>query len=337
MSFLDSLLTSLEAIGRLLLVGLAGFMLARRGILGRESLTDLTRVMIDVIVPCALCTAMAKGFDHDVMTRASSLLLAPPIYIPLSALLCLGLLRVWKVGDALGDRSAAALSAIPNSFYVPYPLALDVAPPGREVEVTVLVGVGVLAVNPLQWTLGSYLIAGRADGVGDWKRSLLHAVNGPLIGIVVGALLGLYSPAAVNAARQLPEANPFLRTLFASMEMVGKAMAPMAMIILGALIGQSAVVKSLSIRRFLPIAIIRFLLVPGALALLIWNGSLPITGLACFTILLTAASPPATNLALVARRYDGDWETTSALLLATNLLAIVVLPIWMAVGLHLSR
>lgn len=333
--FVDALLLSLGAIGKLFLVALVGFLFVRRGIITDEMIQGLARLMIDAIVPCALSVAMIKGLNRDTLTDASPAILLPALYVPLTALIVLGFFRIWRGNSTNSDRACAAVASVPNSIYVPLPLALAVTPPEQQLLVGVYVGAAVLAINPLQWTLGSWLVMGeRSHESRDWRNSLRQTLNGPVLGIIAGVFLA-FVPGFPEAARGEPGSFFPLQVLFGAMGFLGQAMAPMAMVVIGALIGQCRAREVMSLRRLAPIVLARFLIVPGIVWLSIVSGVVPATGLVAFVLMLTAASPPAMNMALVARRYDGEWEIVSAMLLISNVIAVAVLPLWMSVGLSL--
>jgi predicted permease len=338
MSFSEALLTSAEAIGRLFLVALVGFIFARKQWLSKEALSGLTRLTIDIVVPCALATSMLKGFSAEVFTEAAPIMLVLVVAISLSAVTALLLYRLMpgRVRPSQ-DAAASALAAVPNSFYIPFPLVVAMVPEHLRVHALVLVGVAVVSVNPLQWTMGTFLVtAGAHDAEArDWKKSLRHVANGPVIGIVGGALLALFPP-FVAAAREQPGSIMPLRLLFGSMSLAGQAMAPLAMIILGALIAECRLRSSVSLRLLAPVFLLRFLVVPGIVYWLISIGEIPVAGVTAFVLLLECASPPATNLAIVARRFHGEWETASGVLLVTNVASLFILPVWMALGLALK-
>ena len=337
MTFWQGLLTSGEAIGRLFLVSLVGFIFARRKVLSDESVQGITLVLIDVIVPCALCASMAKGFNPEILGEAAPLMLCAALYIPLTTLCCLLYYRVLYKGSNRGaDYGATALASIPNSIYIAFPVALAVTPPELKVKVSVLVGASMLAVNPLQWTLGSFLVkTGNDRNVkSDWRSSLMHIANGPVIGIVCGLLLSFLPPMA-SAARGEATALMPLRLLFGAMEFLGQAMAPLAMITLGAMVANCELRRVFSWRLLLPVVAFRFLIVPGTIYLLIRSGQIPVHGVAGVVLMIGCAAPSATNLALAARRFGGEWEIVSGILLIMNTLALVALPFWMALGLQI--
>lgn len=334
LTFFETTLLSFEAIGGLFLVALTGFLFVRRGWMSDKGLSDLSRFMIDVIVPCALSISMIKGFDWGKMDDIKPMLILPPLYILLTVGLTLLGLRMFPGGHGSADRAVAALAAIPNSFYVPFPLALAVTPPEHHAMVGVLLGAGVIAINPLQWSLGTVLVTGN-HGLGKrGKREILKkSINGPVIGVIGGIILS-FVPGFSQAAHGDPEAFLALRMVMEAMEFLGRAMSPLAMVIIGGLIAQCEFRRAISIRRLFPVLFFRFLFIPGISLILILTGVVP-PGLPAFTLLLVSAAPSAMNLAVVAKRYNGEWELVSGLQLVVNVFAVIALPIWMAIGLRM--
>ena len=332
--FFQPLFLSFEAIGRLFFVVLIGVLFVKTGLLSDRGLNDLTRIIIDAVVPCALSVAMIKGFDMDTMNLIWPLIMVPPLMITGTVLLTQLYFRIWRGSDPSTDNAVSAMAAIPNSFYVPFPLALAVTPPESHVTVGILLGAAVLAINPLQWTLGTWLVMGKkAEGSG-WKSSLRHILNGPVLGVTGGVFLA-FIPGFAEAARGEPGSFLPLRMILKGMELVGEAMAPLAMFIIGALMARCQLRRAISFRLLFPIVLFRFILIPGICLWLIIEDVLPISGLVAFVLLLEASSPPAMNLAVVARRYGGDWDIISGIQLVVNALALIALPIWMSIGLRM--
>ncbi len=331
----ETLLACVEAIGKLFLVALIGFLSIRLRFLSNEGLESLTKLMIDVIVPAMLCLAMVRGFDMKTLADASPLILLPALYIPLTVALCLLYFRLRPAETPGTDRAVSAMAALPNSFYVPLPLALAVTTEDQHVLIGVLIGVGVFAINPFQWTLGTWLVTGNGGRTRNWRESLVSTFNGPVLGVVVGAGIALI-PGMPEAARGETEAFAPARMVFGAMGVAAAAMPPLAMIIVGALIAQCRIGHALNLRALVPVMLFRFLLVPGIIFLLLRAGYIPADPITAFVLLLVAAAPPAMNLALAARRYGGEWEVTSGVQLITSLVALIILPVWMTIGLHLG-
>jgi predicted permease len=108
------------------------------------------------------------------------------------------------------------------------------------------------------------------------------------------------------------------------------------MIILGGLIASGRREGRVPLRYLLPLAAVRLVMVPAGVYLLVRSGLTGLPTLAATVLILVAAAPPATNHALIARRYEGDWELVSSLQLSLHALALVTLPLWLSAGLALQ-
>ncbi|MDD9302639.1 MAG: AEC family transporter [Desulfobacter sp.] len=106
----------------------------------------------------------------------------------------------------------------------------------------------------------------------------------------------------------------------------------MAVFVLGATIGSISFKQLPSISDILRVSLVKFVLVPGSVFTLVYllnfNISLP---LVCTMLMIQASSPPATNLILIVKRYGGDTQTISAMMLIQYLIAIFAMPVWIAV------
>ncbi len=334
LTFISSLSISFEAIGKLLLVALVGFLAVRKNFLNEAALNGLARLMIDVVVPAALCANMVKGFNREVLVEGSALILLPLIWITASIPLTLIYFKLFPGdGNWAADRATSVLASVQNSMYVPLPLGLAVAPPEFIPLVIVFVGMSVLVVNPLQWTVGTWLLMDQQKDRRDWKSSLKMALNGPVLGVIIGATLSLV-PGLSEAARGEEGSLLGLRMIFGAMGFIGTAMAPMAMILTGALIARCELKTSLTVRRVSVVIVMRFLLIPLGIFLLLKGGYIPATGFVAVMLMIQACAPPAMNPAIVAKRYDGEWQVVSAILLVSNVVALLAMPVWMALGLR---
>jgi len=159
-------------------------------------------------------------------------------------------------------------------------------------------------------------------------------INPPLIALVSGAILS-HVPGLSEAAKGDPSSWMVLRMLFSAMNFVGQILSPLAMILLGAFIASSSMAGIIKFRHVMPIIGIRLMAVPAIILLLLSMDYLKLPALASVILMLEAAAPPATNHSIIARRYDGKWELVSSLQLVVHAVALITLPLWLSVALHL--
>ena len=327
-AFLQGLNTSMDVIGQMALLVLTGFLMVRRKWIRPETLTDLTRLLIDLVIPCAFILAMTRSFTFDLLEQGGILALVSLGWILLSWGFGTGFYRLFPGGSKPGDRSVTAMMMISNSLYLPLPVILAVTPETLHDQAIVYISVISLPSILIMWTLGVRLLGGKVSSSTERRKLLL---NPPILSLFAGILLSLI-PGVRESARGEPGGFGPLATLFSAMGFLSGLLSPLAMIVLGGMIASVRRIR-VPLRYVLPLAIVRLLVVPAGVYLLIRSGVTGLEGLACTVLLLVAAAPPATNHALIARRYGGEWELVSALQLLLHIIALVTLPLWLALGL----
>lgn len=336
-AFLDALGSSFGAVAALFLVSLVGFVGVRRRILTDEAIGALTRLIIDVIVPARLAVAMIKGLSGETFADAGALVLIFLLWTIGSCLLAIAGTRLWRRGATpAGDRSIWCLSSFQNAIYVPLPLALAILPAEQHSRATVYVGAAVIVMSMTMWTAGVFLLRGEEERArrvqGSWVDSLRGAFNPPVLGILAGSALA-FVPGFATAAAGGP-APAWVKIPVAAAETIGSAMAPLAMILLGMMIGRVHLRKTLRARNVLIPVIIRQVLSPLVMYCAIrWWGLGWVSPLMALILLIEVASPPAVNLSVAARRYGGDWELVSSVLLVAYVITLITLPLWTALAL----
>lgn len=333
--FLQALSASFQAMAVIFVVGLVGWVSARRQWLTPEGIQALTRLMIDVIVPSKLGISMIRAFDMKTLGESGIL-----VFMALGWTfggMFLGFLacRLWRGDTWAQDKAIISLCAFQNGFYLPLPLAAALVPRDQFDLAAVYIGATVLVLSSLQWTIGVWLVRGESFNrkPANIRESLSQSVSPPMLSVLLGAALA-FVPGIRPAALHLPGASPLLRILLDSISFMGEAMAPLAAIMLGALIAGCQVGTTLRWRAVLIPFAIRMLLMPAiAFWTLNWGFLRGTPPLVALVLLIEAASPPATNLSVAARRYEGEWPLVSVVLLVTYVLALVSLPLWTALGL----
>jgi predicted permease len=138
----------------------------------------------------------------------------------------------------------------------------------------------------------------------------------------------------------LDQAMPFFH-VFRALERVGATTVPLVMIALGAMIGELALVPGT--RRGLfglaaAVSAVRFVLLPAAfvaLYLLVLK-PLAFSDPQVWTIFLMMHLPPATNFSVMASRAGRNEAHVSFTLLATYVLYLIALPLYLLLFLRLT-
>lgn len=331
-TFIDGLFLSLEIIGEMGLLVLIGYLMVRRGWIGSKTLSDLTKVLIDGVIPCAFILAMVRSFNIELFRDGLVLALVATAWILASRVFGAGWFHLFPSGSPSKDRSVTAMLMISNSIYLPLPVILAVTPAAHHDTATVYISITALPSIAIMWTVCVVLLSGNTKPSAKERRKLIF--NAPLISLVIGILL-TFVPGVTEAARNDPGAIVPLKMIFSVMGYLRQTLSPLAMLILGGFIASSRISERFRFRHVAPLILVRLLLVPGVVFALIRSGWLGLPALASTVLILVAAAPPATNHSLIARKYNGEWELVSSLQLIVHAAALLTLPVWLSVGLAL--
>ncbi|OPL18639.1 MAG: hypothetical protein AVO35_04715 [Candidatus Aegiribacteria sp. MLS_C] len=327
-SFLQGLYTSIDVIGQMALLVLLGFLMVRRKWIREDTLSDLVRFLIDVVIPCTFVLAMARSFSLEILEEGLVLVLFSTAWIVLSWAAGTMLYRILPGGDPQADRSVVAMMMISNSLYLPLPVILAVTPGHMHDQAVMYISMVSLPSIAIMWTAGVKLLGRSADLTA--AERLKRIFNPPIVSFFAGILIS-FIPGVRESARGIQGGMAPVETIMSVLEFVSRMLSPMAMIILGGMIAGAGSIRGIPSRYTVPLVLIRLIAVPLAVYAVLRN--LPVEPLAATILVLVAAAPPATNHALVARRYGGRWKLVSGLQLAVHLAALLTLPLWLSIAL----
>lgn len=328
-AFVDGLGAVFAVMATLFAISAVGFLGTRSGHVDNATVSGLTRVLVDVIVPAQLAHAMIAGLDAETISECGTVIVAMGVMSVMCLMIAWLVTRVWRGGSALQDRAVWSLSTMQNGIYVPLPLVLALTPAEQHARATILISGAVIMMIGVTWTLGVFLLRAERAGRVAVRDSIKGALNPPMISIFVGAALAFVPPFA--AAGRGEQAPMVVEILVNAAEILGSALPPLAMLVLGLMIGQSRVRSSLSMRTVGIVTGVRLIAAPVVMIWALTAGPLSwVPGIVALVLIVQAAAPPATNLSIVARRYGGDWELVASVLLVTYIIALVTLPLFTA-------
>ncbi|OGV57404.1 MAG: hypothetical protein A2X49_01255 [Lentisphaerae bacterium GWF2_52_8] len=317
-----------KAIGTVLLVAFAGAFLVRKKILSDESLAILSKLVFAMMLPCLLFSKVARTVNLE--------MLQTHWILPLSCVLFVlaGLFLGWLMGllcrvETRFHPLLMVASSFGNASYIPIPLLAAVTlsfpvfagRPDAQAAGVSYISIFLIIYSPLLWTLGYKLLTG---GQNRGSRRLFDVLTPPIIGMALGVLVGLI---------------PFLRALFCvktgvfspileAADILGMAAVPCALIVLGGKLAHGPGRGSFNKRTILGVLSVKLVLLPllaiGGLLLLSRVNLLPLDTICILVLVLEAASPPATNLAVIcALGRNKEIEDNMASLLFWSYLAAI--------------
>ena len=277
-----------------LIVGV-GYVYARRA---RPEMGGFNRIMLDVLSPLIVYTALAgKEFrwqDHV------------PLLVGGALLILLTGLVAWLLSRAARTQARTLVPVVmfTNCGNMGLPLALLAFGPQGFGAAVALFSIS----NLIHFSLGARITSASAS-----TRELL------LSPLMIASALGFAS--AVSGVRP-PD------TLFTGMKLLGDAMVPLMLFALGVRLTQ---LRRRDVPRGLLGAFARPMIGLAVGVPLAW--ALGLEGMARAQLILFAALPPAVMQFLLAERYEQEPERVAAMILLGNALAVVFVPLGLALAL----
>ncbi len=310
-----SALAVVMAIFKVFVIIALGYVLKRRRFISEKTVTELTRLVITIIVPCFLFNKVYHQFSIESLKEAYRMGLFAAGLVLMGALFATIASRLLGVGT-IRRHSLMAVSSFNNAAYLPIPLVYALLPQAQADKAAFYIAIYVLVISPIMWSWGVWLLA-RKSGP---RRSIFKTIlTPPAIGILFGVLC------ALEPCSQVVERVNFL---VGAAEIIGDALVPLSMIIVGTLLASITISKTIEPLNVTVVAFIKLILMPGIALLFITYGGFPkLMGL---VMLIQAAVPPAANLAIIARNYEGDFGFISTTQLVTYLLTPITLPIFIS-------
>lgn len=281
---------------------LTGWGLFKSGLVTKEGSKALVNLLLYVIFPCVIiksfCLERTPGNVRVVLLSFAGAVLVLGIAMAVAAILFFR----YPV-----DNFGAAFS---NAGFMGIPLVA--ATLGSEAVVYVSAMTALL--NVLQWTYGQKILAGREGNI-SWLGSLKSPIVAALIAGVVIFAAGIPLPSILTEC----------------MQTVSGMNAPVAMIILGLYLGELRFKEIVDTPRVWLCSIVRLVAIPLATAAalrLAFPGERLMTG----ALLICAAAPVGSNVAVYAQRLGKDYTYAVKTVCLSTLLSILTLPLVVMMG-----
>lgn len=287
--------------------------LRKVGWLTAEADASLLKVVVNFLYPCLI---FENVLGNAALREPANLLLAPVVgFVTMAAGIGIAFYAAKAMGLTVGHglRTFAFAAGIYNYGYIPVPLMTKLF--GAE-------SLGVLFVHNVGceaaiWTVGILVLSGLSLREG-WRRLL----NPPLLSLVVAVGINLlrldgYVPAFFKDAVHLCAA----------------CAVPLALLLIGATLYEYILRPSslFDVRVGVGSCAVRLLLLPVFMLLLARYLPCPVD---LKRVILVQAAMPAGVLSLViAKHYGGQPLTAVRVVIATTLVGLGVIPLWLKAGL----
>ncbi len=290
---------------------LCGYMAARRAFLPQAAIPGLNTFVLYFALPCMLyrfgaSTPIAQLLDGSLMA----------VYA-LSALIMVGFTIVVTRNRRIGwnDASFGALvAAFPNTGFMGVPLLVALLGAQAAGPAIVSIAVDMLLTSSLCIALSRLDSADEHGAARAARMALRGVLANPLPWAIV--LGGLSSAFAVS----LP------MPIMATVGLLADAASPVALFTIGAILARSQMYAThkTPLGDYLPVTFIKLVIHPllvGSLGLAAIAAGLPLDRFALTVVVLVAALPSASNVAILAERFGADNGRIARIILLSTVLA----------------
>lgn len=286
-----------------ILFGIAvGYLAHRLGYLGGEIDQKISKIILNITMPCLIIAAVATGDALPGTAAILSVLKVAVVFYGMELLVAAVLPRLLGGTDKQQGVWRYTL-VFPNMAFIGYPVSVAIFGPEALFYAVIL----VLPFNLLSYSLGPLMLAGRAKF--RWQQLTSPCIIAAVIALVV-ALGRIPLPAMVG------ECAGF----------VGDLTTPLSLLVVGSLLAGLPVKRVFASLRLWVLTGVRLLGLPALLwVLLRWITVEPpmVAGIA----VILMAMPTAVNGTMLSMEYGGDTDSMAQGTFLTTLISIVTIPV----------
>jgi predicted permease len=301
---------------------LAGFIAGRRGWLPLEAIPGLNGFVLYFALPCMLYR-FGAGLPIADLLDAS-------VFLPylLCALVMVGFAIAISFNARIGWKDAslgALVAAFPNTGFMGVPLIVALLGTAAAGPVIITIAVDLVVTSSLCLALSTLDGAARH---GEGWHGVSKAIKNALKGMAVNPMPWAILLGALSSALQLQLPAALSQTL----GMLADAASPVALFTIGAVLARSQRLTTrghtepLRMGDYLPMALLKLFVHP-LLVLLVGSAAIhlgmPLSKFALMVLVLVAALPSASNVAMLAEKFDADSGRIARIILVTTAAAFL--------------
>ena len=301
---------------------LCGYVATRRALLPQAAIAGLNTFVLYFALPCMLYrfgagTPIAQLLDGSLM---AVYLLCALLIVGITVAVTLHRANRPRRGVGWNDAAFGALvAAFPNTGFMGVPLLVALLGAQAAGPAIVTIVIDMLVTSSLCIALS------RLDGADE--HGAARAAKLALRGVVVNPLPWSIALGALASALDFSLPKPVMGTV----SLLADAASPVALFTIGAVLARSQMnsVSRTPLADYVPVALIKLVLHPllvGAVGLGAIALGLPLARSALVVVVLVAALPSASNVAMLAERFGADNGRIARIILLSTVLAFFSFP-----------
>ncbi len=291
----------------LFLLIIIGYIARKVDFISADIKAHLSKLVLNITLPFYIIIAMQFNFSKELLYKSGMLLVISAGFYIGSFILSDLFSKVFRLKDKKRDIFQYML-VFSNTGFMGYPLIFEIA--GEQG--LFYAAIFNLGFNVMTWTVGVYIMS-RHENTDKTpiKEKLVHLLNPSLFAVVIGFSLFILSI-------RLPE------SLFTTFEMIGKSTTPLSMMFIGIILSESNIKSIFADILVWVISLFRLIIMPMITFVIL--KLLGFDDLLLLVPVILAATPAAVNGAILAGRYNNDYELASKCIFISTLLSLITIP-----------
>ncbi len=311
--FADAFAGMTTAILKILIVALTAGILVRKKIVTQEHIKSLSDVTVNIFLPALVVSNIVETFEPSQIPNWWILplvgLIAPIFFLLITAL--------FYVGNIKANLHKLPVATFQNAGYLVLPIG-QLLYPEKFDKFALYVFLYILGFTPIFWTLGKFLLTRDKNAE---KFKIIELLTPPFVANILGLLIVFTGISDIIPA-----------LLFDPIKMIGSATVPVATFILGATLGAVSLRKLPRFWDIVRLSFVKYLVIPAIVIIFLLTSKIYVNSplLADFLV-IEASAAPAANLIVMVRKYGGDAQLTGGLMIIMYLMAILFMPLTIAI------
>ena len=296
-----SLMTTFGKMVVILFAIAMGFLANRLGYFSEEINRKLTKLVLNITMPCMILASVLAGNDLPDINAIISFFKILLIFYGLEALFMLVAPHI--IGGTPAQKNIWRFVCLfPNASFIAYPVIEALFGEGAIFYAVML----CLPYNVINFSFGPALLGGGARF--RWKALCTPAMICSAAALVF-ALGGIRAPALIGDM----------------LDFVGDVTVPLSLLVLGSVLAGLKTKNVFAKPRLWVLSAFRLLIMPVTLLLLLRPVGLDPVVLG--VVVVEMAMPAAVNGAMLCMEYNGDIESMAQTIFVTTILSVVTIPL----------
>lgn len=303
----------LDAIIKIFVVAFIAGLLIRKSIFKDEYVKGLSELVVIVLLPAMIFDNITTSFNPNTQPMWWML----PLIGFVTPIVFLVYIIPLYSKNLKSNLQKIPLATFQNAGYIVLPIG-KILYPNQFEQFALIDFLYIMGLNPSLWSIGKVLITHNKE---DKKIKASAFITPPIIANIISLTL-VFTKFNAHIPGFISEPA----------KMLGSATVPVATFVLGATLGAVSMKKLPKMSDIFKILSVKYLLIPATVIFILLQTTLPKTNplLADFFV-IEASAAPAANLILMVRKYGGDIQQTGSLMFVFYILAILFMPLNMAI------